>query len=58
MFIIMRKLLRKTDDDFDGDKHAHIAVIGYVYIVDDDCCLFSSTLWGNKVHKRLFRFQR
>ena len=41
MFIIMRKLLRKTDNDFDGNKHAHIAVIGYVYIVDDDCCLFS-----------------
>ena len=41
MFIIMRKLLRKTDNDFDVDKHAHIAVIGYVYIVDDDCCLFS-----------------
>ena len=35
-------MLRKTDDD--GDKHAHIAMIGYVYIVDDDCCLFSAIL--------------
>ena len=53
----MRKYLEKLTDN-DSDKHAHIAVIGYVYIVDDDCCLFSSILWGNKVHKRLFRFQR
>ena len=37
-------MLRKTDDD--GDKHAHIAMIGYVYIVDDDFCLilFSAIL--------------
>lgn len=28
----------------------------YVYIVDDDCCLFSAILWGNKV-RRLFDFR-
>ena len=38
------QILRKTDND-DG-KHAHIVVIGYVYIVDDDCCccFFFNTL--------------
>ena len=31
-------------------------MIGYVYIVDKDCCLLSAKLWGNKV-KRLFDFR-
>ena len=31
-------------------------MIGYVYIVDDSCCLFSAILWGNKV-RRLFDFR-